>query len=101
MSGDMLFRMLVALVLVLGLLGLFAVALRVWGHRLGLVSLAAPRGDKKRIELLEAVMLDARHRLVIVRCDSRDHMIILGGAQPVILPAGTATSPAPLHETAL
>jgi flagellar protein FliO/FliZ len=87
MTGDMLFRMLFALVLVLGLLGAFAVVLRVWGHKLGLVMLAAPRGDKKRIQLQESVMLDAKHRLVIVRCDDADHMVILGGATPVVLPA--------------
>lgn len=89
MTGDMLFRMLFALVLVLGLLGAFAVVLRVWGHRLGLVMLAAPRGDKKRVQLQESVMLDAKHRLVIVRCDEDDHMVILGGASPVILPAAS------------
>lgn len=86
MTGDMLFRMLFALVLVLGLLGAFAVALRLWGHRLGLVMLAGPRGNDKRVQLQDAVMLDARHRLVIVRCDGANHMIILGGATPVILP---------------
>lgn len=85
MTGDMIFRMIMALLVVLGLMGLFAVALRLWGHRLGLVSLAVARGDKKRVQLLEAVMLDARHRLVIVRCDETDHMVILGGANPVIV----------------
>lgn len=86
MTGDMIFRMVMALAFVLGLMGLFAVALRVWGHRLGLMTLAGPRGEKKRIELLEAVMLDAKHRLVVVRCDGTDHVLILGGTQPVILP---------------
>jgi flagellar protein FliO/FliZ len=86
MTGDMIFRMIAALLLVLGLMGIFAVALRKWGHKLGLAMVQPVAGGKKRIQLQDVAMLDARHRLVIVRCDDVDYKIILGGSHPVVLP---------------
>lgn len=92
MDGDlnlhMILRMVFSLVLVLGLLGLMAVALRKWGHRFGLVTMAPAGITGKRIQLVETAMLDARHRVVIVRCDGTEHAVILGGSQPVVLPQG-------------
>jgi flagellar protein FliO/FliZ len=85
MTDDMLFRMVFALLLVLGLLGLFATALRLWGHKLGLVATLPSLSGKKRMQLVETMMLDARHRTVIIRCDETDHVVILGGSQPVPL----------------
>lgn len=101
MEGDltaaMIFRMLVSLLLVLGLLGLMTLALRKWGHHFGLVTVAATGVKGKRIQLLETAMLDARHRIVIVRCDTTDHAVILGGSQPVVLPCGKTESKTDAH----
>lgn len=64
-----------ALLLTLALLGGFLVALRRFGPRLGL----APGGGA-RLAVTDAVMLDARRRLVVVRDAraGREHVILLG-----------------------
>ncbi|MBI3419590.1 MAG: flagellar biosynthetic protein FliO [Proteobacteria bacterium] len=85
MEMPMLLRAVAALVLVLGLLLLLAVALRMWGGKLGLVALSPDKGGGKKIQLLEATMLDSRHRLVRVRMENREHLILLGGASPVVV----------------
>jgi len=70
-------RALASLLVVLGLILMVAYALRRWGERVpGLASLAARRGPG-RLEVKEALTLDARHRLVLVRCDDREHLLVL------------------------
>ncbi len=38
-----------------------------------------------RLQVQEALALDARHRLLLLRCDAQEHLILLGPGQPVIL----------------
>ena len=64
------FRFLLALLLVVGLIGLFAFLLK----RLGLGSIRAPTlGKRHRLSIQEVATIDARHKLVLVRRDDRDH----------------------------
>lgn len=85
MDGAMLLRMLTGLLVVLGLLGLFAVALRAYGARFGLTVALINKKETSRLTIIETKMLDARHRLVLLGCDGREHLVILGGAQPVVV----------------
>ncbi|MFN3834587.1 MAG: flagellar biosynthetic protein FliO [Glycocaulis sp.] len=77
-------RYFAALLLVLGLLALFAFVLR----RAGLVS-ALPSfqrsGAPRRIEVTASVLLDARRRVVTVRVDEEEHVILLGMAGETVL----------------
>lgn len=34
-------------------------------------------GDKKRLKIVESLPLDARRRIVIVKCDQEEHLVIL------------------------
>ena len=67
---------LAALALVLALAWAAARALR--GGRL-----AAPQG--RRLQLAEALALDPRRRLLLVRCDGREALLLTGGGQDVLL----------------
>jgi flagellar protein FliO/FliZ len=78
-----LLRTILAFAIVLGLLGLFALGLRYVAAR-GL-KLPGTAGGKRRLELVEALPLDARRRLVIVRCDGKEHLLLLGPNHDVIV----------------
>jgi flagellar protein FliO/FliZ len=61
-----------ALALVLALVGAAAVAMRKYG---------APQfvgSRKRRLAVVEQLMLGSRHRLYLVRCDASEHLVVLG-----------------------
>jgi flagellar protein FliO/FliZ len=64
-----------ALAVSLGLFGLGVYAFRRWGS-LGMLKLA-PRADR-RLELVESLSLDPTRRLVLIRLDRREHLLLLG-----------------------
>ncbi|MGE5538300.1 MAG: flagellar biosynthetic protein FliO [Gemmatimonas sp.] len=68
-----------AFVLVLGLIALGTWTLRRFG--LGISGVAA-RG--RRLAVVESLALDARHRLVLVRRDDREHLVLLGATETVV-----------------
>ncbi|TCZ53681.1 hypothetical protein EXY23_24335 [Roseicella aquatilis] len=43
-------------------------------------------GGARRLALLESLALDPRRRLLLVRCDDRELLILTGGAQEVVQP---------------
>lgn len=69
-------RFVLALVAVLGLIGLIAWTIR----RLGLVP-GGPIGAAKgrRLGLVEAMAMDGKRRLVLIRRDDREHLVLLSG----------------------
>lgn len=76
-----------ALAVSLGLFGVGVYAFRRWGP-IGVLKLT-PRADR-RMELVESLTLDAQRRLVLVRLDQREHLILLGEGRSVdaLLEAG-------------
>lgn len=66
-------------------------------------------GKAKRLQLIESLPLDARHRAVLLRCDGREHLLALGGDGGVTLiernlqPGGDAPPAAdtPAHQEPL
>ncbi len=70
-----LLRALFALALTLGLFGLGVYAVRRWGPK-GLLQLQV--GVDRRLSIVETLNLDATRRLVLVRCDGRERLILLG-----------------------
>ena len=69
-------RAIFALALTLGLVGLGAVALR----RFGPDAVARLAGGKKdrRLTVVESLVLDPARRLVIVACDGKERLVLLG-----------------------
>ena len=75
-------RLLLALALVLALMGGLAYLLK----RLGLsTNTPIKKGDNRRLSIVEALPLDARRRLVIVSCDDKEHLIILGANSETVV----------------
>ena len=52
-------------------------------RRLGMLQ-ANPQ-PPRRLKLTESLMLDPRRRLVIVRCDGREHLLLLSPAGDVVV----------------
>ncbi len=91
MDGLDLLRYFAALLLVLGLLGGFLFIVR-RGWVPGLPSIANLRGPRveRRLEMKDSLVLDARRRLVIVRADDEDHVILLGPERDTLIKTGPA-----------
>ena len=67
-------QLLLSLALVVALMGGLAYIVK----RLGLSnSMPVHKGDK-RLKIVESQALDARRRLVLVQCDEKQHLVMLG-----------------------
>jgi flagellar protein FliO/FliZ len=76
MNFETIIMAIAALALVLGMVLLAQRAAR-WG---GLV----PRGGG-RLALVEAIAIDPRRRMTLVRCDGRHVLVLTGGGQDVVV----------------
>ena len=68
-------RMIAALAVTLGLIGLATVAARRWGPIQGL-RMRAPAD--RRLQIVESLVLDPNRRLVVVRFDGQERLLLLG-----------------------
>ena len=74
-------RAIFALALTLGLVGLGAVALRRFGPD-ALARFARTRKER-RLAVVESLVLDPARRLVIVSCDGKERLLLLGEGRMV------------------
>ncbi len=73
-----------ALLLVVGLI----LALAWVARRLGLMGRLGAVGGKRRLSLIEVLPLDAKRRLVLVRRDGTEHLVLLGHASDLVIERG-------------
>lgn len=85
-------RFLLALAAVLGLIALFAWVAR--RFRLGGLSGSAMKSG--RLEVLESLPIDGRQRLVLIRRDDREHLLLLGQERSVVIEVDAAAQAEPL-----
>ncbi|HVJ35568.1 MAG TPA: flagellar biosynthetic protein FliO [Terriglobia bacterium] len=81
MDGESYLRFVLALVLVLGLLALAAFFLRRSG-------IGPKLGRGRRLSAVETLPLGPRHRLVLVRRDEVEHLILIGPQGDVVVESG-------------
>ena len=87
-------RILTAFVVVFGLIALLGYALKYLNLR-G-ITRYSKTGQDRRIEIIENVALDIRRRLVIVRCDDKEHLLLLGFNQDIVVEANLKARPSSL-----
>lgn len=80
-------RIFFALIAVLGMIGLCALVAR----KAGLAQNAVRFARRKRLALVESLALDARRRAVIIRCDGREHLVVLGPTSETLIESGLPT----------
>jgi flagellar protein FliO/FliZ len=79
------FQFILALVFVLALIGLLA-----WGYRHFALGNRFPgrRAKESRLEIIETKHVDAKRKLVLVRRDDTEHLILLGPNSELLVEAG-------------
>jgi flagellar protein FliO/FliZ len=70
-------RAVFGLALVLGLIGLCAVALRRYGPET-LARFGRPMKAERRLAIVETLVIDPSRRLVLVACDGEEKLLLLG-----------------------
>lgn len=91
MAVDAYFQFAIALVFVLALIGLLA-----WlAKRFGVAGALARPQASRRLSVIESLPLDARHRLILVRRDTVEHLVMLGAGGDSLIEAGIEPPPEP------
>ncbi len=81
MDFDLYLRFALALILVLGLIVLLAWLLRRFG-------MGVKMTRSRRLGVVEAHMLGPRHRLMLIRRDDVEHLVIVGPASETVIETG-------------
>ena len=90
MTAPDIIRIFLALIAVLSMIGIAALLVK----RLGLTALSGGVVRKRRLGIVETLALDNRRRLVIVRCDNAEHLLVLGANGETVLGALAADTQA-------
>jgi flagellar protein FliO/FliZ len=91
-------RFFLAFLIVLGLIGAAAWAVRRFGSaRLG----GAVRGRQPRLAVIEYATVDARRRLLLVRRDNVEHLVMIGGPSDVVVESNIVRAVPALREPAM
>ncbi len=91
---GLLARAVLALALVLALMAGVA-----WVARRYLTSGAfAALGGRRRLAIVEQIMLDGRSRLMLVRRDDSEHLIVVGPAGSVVVETGIPAAQQPIGD---
>src|SRR5579862_8326106 len=72
-----------AFVIVLGLIGATAWAVRRFGG--GRLGGAAMRGRQPRLGVIDYASVDGRRRLILIRRDNVEHLVMIGGPTDVVV----------------
>src|SRR5438270_3972201 len=82
-EGSLIVRFVVAFVIVLALIGLTFWLIRRFGS--ARVGNAAQRGRQPRLAVIDAAPVDGRRRLVLVRRDNVEHLLLIGGPSDFVV----------------
>ena len=81
-------RLITALVFVLALIGMCAWLLRRFGPSMRL-------GRPGRLGLVESIAVDSRRRLLLIRRDATEHLLLIGGVRDLVIETGITTAASP------
>jgi len=70
-----------ALAFVLGLIALLAFAAK----RFGLSPMVTAKSKHRRLSLAEILPIDSKHKLVLIRRDDEEHLVMLGQASDLLI----------------
>jgi len=84
-------RFVLALLFVLGLIGLLAAVVRRYG--LGMNQGQVRKGTERRLSLVEVLPIDAKRRAVLIRRDGVEHLVLLGAESDTVVETHISTPP--------
>ncbi len=81
MAPDDYFRIIFGLVVVIGLIGVAAMIAR----KAGVATIPNIGSRRRRLAISESLSVDGRRRLLIIRCDEREHLVLLGAQSETVI----------------
>lgn len=96
METESYLRFVLALAFVLGLIGLLAMLAK--RFNLGFPT-PMKTGRDRRLAVIEVAPIDSRRRLVLLRRDGVEHLVLLGPGQDVVIESGIVPPPATIPGT--
>ena len=91
MEGLDYLRFFLALVFVLGLIGILAVLARRTG--LGFPITAIKSVQSRRLSVVEVTALDGRRRMVLIRRDNIEHLLLISPSSEMLIETNIAANP--------
>ena len=96
------FRFILAFMFVLGLIGLCAMALKRYSQTAaGIMFLSRstqnPSGEQNRLHVIEVRYLDARRKLMLVKRDNVEHLLLLADNRELVVESNIAISTVSTH----
>ncbi len=96
MDTEVYFKFVLALVFVVALIAVIG-----WlARRMGLGGAPIRRGRRRRLAIVEMLALDSKRRLVLVRRDDREHLLVIGGQSDLAIERNIPVPPDPAEEAA-
>lgn len=92
-------RFLLALLFVLGLIGVIAAVARRYG--LGMSGPVIRKPGDRRLKVVEIMQLDAKRKAVLISRDTVEHLVILGPTSETVVEANIAPHGSAEHEAGL
>jgi flagellar protein FliO/FliZ len=89
MSLDLYTRFVLALVAVIALIALAGWAAK----RFGLAGRIAAPGGRRRLAVIETAPIDGKRRLVLLRRDDTEHLVLVGGEATLLIESGIKAPP--------
>ena|SRR5579859_6525064 len=86
MGWDVTIRALLSLVLVLGLIAGAGYLVRRYGQG----GLMLKKGQRRRLSVVEQLTVDNRRRLLLVRKDQNEHLLLIGGTSDLLIESAPA-----------
>jgi len=90
--GGQALKFVIAFVAVLALIGVGAFLWRWYGRRR--LSTAGPRGRQPRLAVTDLADVDGRRRLILVRRDNVEHLVMIGGPTDIVVESNIGRAPA-------
>lgn len=88
MESNQYIQLALALIVVLGLMWLFSLVLKKINN-----AQSGMTGKSNRLKIVEQRMIDTKHKVAIVRCDDKDHLVILGQNSNTVIKADMPIPP--------
>ncbi|MEQ9170420.1 MAG: flagellar biosynthetic protein FliO [Rhodospirillales bacterium] len=86
MDMDGYLRFILALLFVIGLIAVLAAMARRAGW--GFPATAIKRASNRRLGIVEVTPLDGRRRLILVRRDDKEHLLLIGPTSELVIETG-------------
>ena len=90
MDMDIYIRFVLALIFVLGLIGLIGWLIRRFGFT---GRFMAKTKQKSRLGIVDIAVLDAKRRLVLIHRDQQEHLLLLGANSDLVIETGIKNGP--------